>query len=174
MRRARFGLLGITAVLAVLLFGARASDAGDQKIFPGSFCQQREYGTNALNFSLGGGQLAMEAPNDGNAGGDVSCPILRDNEANTNGFKFFAWVYDFWGENGDHDLEKVICSVGIRKSDGSGQLDWETRSTGVEQTGMVKLDWGSSLATGEAFAVYFMDCFVPTYSHISSYRIDEP
>ena len=33
---------------------------------------------------------------------------------------------------------------------------------------------GTSLATGEAFAVYYMDCFVPTYSGVHSYRTDEP
>jgi hypothetical protein len=165
--------LGAAAALAMMVVPC-TSDAGDHKIFPGSFCQQSLYGANHLNYSLNGGTLSMEAPNNGAAGGEVSCPILRDNEANTNGFKFTAWVYDFWNENGDDELERVVCSVGIRKSDGSGQLDWETRATGVDQTGFVKLDWGTSLATGEAFAVYYMDCFVPTYSRISSYRTDEP
>ena len=95
---------------------------------------------------------------------------MRDSEANTNGFNFYTWVNDFWDENGDDSVERVGCFVGIRKSDGSGQLDWETRASGVEFTGMVKLDWGTSLATGQAFAVYYMDCFVPTYSGISNYR----
>jgi len=166
-------LLGAAAfALSVALPGA--SLAGDHKIFPGSFCQQSLFGANHLNYSLHQGTLTMEAPNDGSAAGDFSCPILRDNHSNTTGFKFYAWVYDFWNENGEDDLERVVCSVSINKSDGSGQLDWETRATGVDQTGMVKLDWGSSLATGEAFAVYAMDCFVPTYSRISSYRTDEP
>ncbi len=62
----------------------------------------------------------------------------------------------------------------IRKSDGSGQLDWESRSTATGATGMIKLDWGTSLNVSEAYAVYSMDCWVPTYSGISSYRTDEP
>jgi hypothetical protein len=165
------------AALAALMVIPGTSDAGDHKIFPGSFCQPANTDTVGLiyNYSLYGGALQSEAPsgNENASGSTFACPIMRDNEANTNGFKFYAWVNDFWGANGGDPSEQVTCSVGIRKSDGSGQLDWETRSSGVEFTGMVKLDWGTSLATGEAFAVYYMECFVPTYSGVHSYRIDE-
>jgi hypothetical protein len=173
----------LTSAVAALAAGALlavpgTSDAGDHKIHPGSFCQQMNTNSEQFvgNYSLFGGAVQTEVPGgSGNANTyDFACPILRDNEANTNGFKFYAWVNDQWGENGADELEQVTCSVGIRKSDGSGQLDWETRSTGVEQTGMVKLDWGTSLATGEAFAVYYMECVVPVYSGIHSYRTDEP
>jgi hypothetical protein len=181
MRLARFSSTNVAplaAALGALLLVPGSSQAGDHKIFPGSFCQQATTDSTSLeyNYSLYGGVLQTEAPGgtEGGAGADFSCPILRDNEANTTGFKFYAWVNDFWGENGDDEIEQVVCSVGIRKSDGSGQLDWETRASGVEFTGMVKLDWGTSLATSEAFAVYYMDCFVPTYSGVHSYRTDEP
>jgi hypothetical protein len=167
----------LALALASLTAVPATSDAGDHKIFPGSFCRQSNTDTVGLeyNYSVYGGALQMEAPSgtEPAAGADVSCPIVRDNEANTTGFKFYTWVNDFWGE-GDPETDVVSCSVGIRKSDGSGQLDWETRSTPTNFTGMMKLDWGTSLATGEAFAVYYMDCFVPTYSGVSSYRIDEP
>lgn len=168
----------VAAALGALLIVPGTSKAGDNKIFPGSFCQQSNTDSVSLeyNYSLSGGMLQTEAPGgtQGGAGGDFSCPILRDNEANTTGFKFYAWVNDMWGENGDDEIEQVVCSVTIRKSDGSGQLDWETRSSGVQFTGMLKLDWGTSLSTGAAFAVYNMDCFVPTYSGVHSYRTDEP
>jgi hypothetical protein len=166
------------AALGALLVIPGTSDAADHKIFPGSSCQQSNTDTVALeyNYSVFGGVLQAEAPGgtEGGAGANFSCPIVRDNEANTTGFKFYAWVNDMWGENGDDEIERVVCSVGIRKSDGSGQLDWETRASGIEFTGMVKLDWGTSLATSEPFAVYYMDCFVPTYSGVHSYRTDEP
>ena len=103
--------------------------------------------------------------------GDITCPILRDNQTNTTGLKFSAWVSDFWSEG---DMDQVTCSVGIRASNGSGRLDWETRSTPAGATGMIKLDWGTSLSTGAADAIYFMDCFVPVYAALSSYRTDEP
>jgi hypothetical protein len=178
MRRPKFRTAFLGAALGALVVIPGTSDAGDHKIFPGSFCQQANTDTVGLqyNYSLYGGALQSEAPNgtESPAGSTFACPILRDNEANTSGFKMYAWVNDFWGSNGDPEIEQVVCSVGIRKSDGSGQLDWETRSSGVEFTGMVKLDWGTSLATGEAFAVYYMECFVPAYSGVHSYRIDEP
>jgi hypothetical protein len=177
MRLAQYSSVTMAAALGALLFVPGSSEAGDQKIFPGSFCQQATTDSTALeyNYSVYGGVLQTEAPGgtQGGAGADFSCPILRDNEATTTGFKFYTWVNDQWPENGDDDLERVVCSVGIRKSDGSGQLDWETRASGVEFTGMVKLDWGTSLATSEAYAVYYMDCFVPTYSGVHSYRTDE-
>jgi hypothetical protein len=174
--------LSSATVAALALAGVLAvpgtSDAGDHKIFSGSFCQPMNTDTQffSYNYTLFGGAVQTEVPGGENSGSgyDFACPVMRDNEANTNGTKFYAWVNDFWGENGDDDIERVVCSVGIRKSDGSGQLDWETRATGVEQTGMVKLDWGTSLSTGEAFAVYYLECFVPVYSGIHSYRTDEP
>jgi hypothetical protein len=179
MTRRKLGsATALAFALGALTVVPATSDAGDHKIFPGSLCRQATTDNVAVayNYSVSGGALQMEAPG-GTASAsalDFSCPILRDNEANTSGFKFYTWVNDFWNENEDPDLDKVVCSVGIRKSDGSGQLDWETRSTPTGFTGMMKLDWGTSLATGEAFAVYYMDCFVPTYSGISSYRTDEP
>jgi hypothetical protein len=175
-RKISTAVIYLGAAIGALVVIPGTSGAGDHKIFPGSFCQQSNTDTESLqyNYSVYGGVLQTEAPGGSAAGANYSCPILRDNEANTNGFKFYAWVNDQWGANEDHELEQVVCSVGIRKSDGSGQLDWETRSSGVEFTGMVKLDWGTSLATGEAFAVYYMDCFVPTYSGVHSYRTDEP
>jgi hypothetical protein len=177
MRHVRLRTAILGATLGALTIIPGTSDAGDHKIFPGSFCQQANTDTTGLqyNYSLYGGALQSEVPGgtDGASGSTFACPILRDNEANTNGFKAYAWVNDFWGANEGDPSEQVVCSVGIRKSDGSGQLDWETRSSGVEFTGMVKLDWGTSLATGEAFAVYYMECFVPTYSGVHSYRIDE-
>jgi hypothetical protein len=94
----------------------------------------------------------------------MTCPILRDNHSNTNGFKFSAWV-----RGGD-----VTCSVGIRPSNLGSRIDWETRSSPAGTTGALKLDWGTSLDTGAADAVYFMDCFVPVYSGIGSYRSEEP
>ena len=155
------------AALGAGLIAPGASQAGDHKIFPGSFCHQSNTDSVALeyNYSISNGILISEAPGGtgNNAGSSFSCPILRDNESNTNGFKFYTWVSD-----------KVTCAVLIRKSDGSGQLDWESRSTATGATGMIKLDWGTSLNVSEAFAVYSMDCWVPTYSGISSYRTDEP
>jgi hypothetical protein len=178
MRRPHLSIAIIGAALGGLVAIPGTSDAGDNKIFPGSFCQQSNTDTQSMtyNYSLYGGVLQTEAPSGSGSqsGGSYSCPILRDNELNSDGFKFYAWVNDQWGANEDHDLEQVVCSVGIRKSDGSGQLDWETRSSGVEFTGMVKLDWGTSLSTGASYAVYYMDCFVPTYSGVHSYRTDEP
>ena len=175
MRAAQFRLTAIAVALGAVALVPGVSRAGDHKIFPGSFCQQSNTDTESMiyNYSVYGGALQMEAPSGagGHFGGDVSCPILRDNEANTTGFKFYTWVNDFW-TSGDEDI--VSCSVGIRPSDGSPRLDWETRSTAPGAEGMIKLDWGTSLATGAAFAVYYMDCFVPTYSGISSYRTDEP
>jgi hypothetical protein len=166
------------AALAAWLIAPGASRAGDHKIFPGSFCHQSTTDSVALeyNYSISNGILISEAPGgtESNAGSTFSCPILRDNESNTNGFKFYTWVSDFWGGDQDPELDQVTCSVLVRKSDGSGQLDWESRSTAVGATGMIKLDWGTSLNISEAFAVYSMDCWVPTYSGISSYRTDEP
>jgi hypothetical protein len=178
MRRPPIAAAILGAALGGLALVPATSDAGDNKVFPGSFCQQSFTDTPNFqyNYSLSGGVLQTEVAGgaDSGAGANFSCPILRDNETNTNGFNFYTWVNDAWPSNGDHELEQVVCSVGIRKSDGTGQLDWETRSSGVETTGMVKLDWGTSLATGAAFAVYYMDCFVPVYSGVHSYRIDEP
>lgn len=166
------------AALGAWLIAPTASRAGDNKIFPGSFCHQSNTDTVGLeyNYSISNGILISEAPGgtSGDAGSTFSCPILRDNEANTNGFKFYTWVSDFWGGDQPAEIDKVTCSVLVRKSDGSGQLDWESRSTATGATGMIKLDWGTSLNVSEAFAVYSMDCWVPTYSGISSYRTDEP
>jgi hypothetical protein len=166
------------ATLGAWLIAPAASRAGDHKIFPGSFCHQSNTDSVSLeyNYSIYNGQLFSEAPGGtgDNAGSNFSCPILRDNEANTTGFKFYTWVSDFWGSDQEPELDQVTCSVLIRRSSGSEQLDWESRSTAVGATGMIKLDWGTSLNVGEAFAVYSMDCWVPTYSGITSYRTDEP
>jgi hypothetical protein len=167
-----------TAALAAWLIAPGASRAGDHKILPGSFCHQSNTDTVWLeyNYSISNGILISEAPGGTqmDAGSYFSCPILRDNHTNTDGFKFYTWVSDFWGEGQPEETDKVTCSVLIRKSDGSGQLDWESRSTATGATGTIKLDWGTSLNVSEAFAVYSMDCWVPTYSGISSYRTDEP
>ena len=166
------------AALGAWLLAPGVSHAGDHKIFPGSFCHQSNTDTVGLeyNYSIYNGILISEAPggNSNDPGSSFSCPILRDNEANTTGFKFYTWVSDFWGGDQPPEIDKVTCSVLIRKSDGSGQLDWESRSTATGATGVIKLDWGTSLNVSEAFAVYSMDCFVPAYSGISSYRTDEP
>src|SRR5687768_11653165 len=103
----------VTVALGSLLALPATSQAGDHKIFPGSLCRQSNTDSIALeyNYSVFAGALQMEAPGGtGGAGGaDVSCPIVRDNEANTTGFKFYAWVNDFWGST-DPELDKVTCS----------------------------------------------------------------
>jgi len=174
MKSSQLCLATSAAAIAAML-AVPAASAGDIKIFPGSFCQQSFTDSTALvyDYSLTGGLLSMEAPGGTSSAfsADISCPILRENQTNTTGLKFSAWVNDFWG---DGEGDQVTCSVGIRASNGSGRLDWETRSTAPGATGMIKLDWGTSLSTGGVDAIYYMDCTIPTYSGLSSYRTDEP
>lgn len=175
MKRTELSFVTTAAALAALLAAPAVSNAGDIKIFPGSFCQQSFTDSAQLtyDYSLTGGILSMEAPSGTSSAfsADISCPILRENQSNTTGFKFSAWVNDFWTEG---QGDKVTCSVGIRTSNNSSRLDWETRSTAAGASGMIKLDWGTSLATGGVDAVYYMDCTIPTYSGLASYRTDEP
>lgn len=168
-----------TAVLAAALLAGQDAMAGDIKVFAASFCQPKGTAPFGIeyNYSYSEGALWMEAPViteegvESPSGVDMTCPIVRDNQTNTNGFKFSAWVHDFWAEGND---DIVSCSAGIRPSNFGTRLDWETRSTPPGTAGPVKLDWGTSLSTGAADAIYFMDCFIPVYAGLGSYRTDEP
>ena len=162
------GWLGVAVLIALLgLAAPLAAVAGDVKVHGGSSCApwQSLMPGEQINYSLGEGAFNAEFP-----GADIACPIVRDNHSTTTGMRVVAWVNDFGGEGED---DRVTCSVGIRKNTSYDRLDFETRATPVGATGKLKLDWGSSLGTSAAEAVYFMECRIPTYSALLSYRVDE-
>jgi hypothetical protein len=160
----------LIGALALILFALPASQAAaqDGKVFPGALCNPFTSGpppdSEEQNFDRGNGAINAEAP-----GLDIVCPIVRDEHLNTTGFKLYAWTYDFW------ESEETVCTAHITRNDTGGtlDLDFETRSSGVAATGYIKLDWGTSLGTGAAYATYYMNCNVPTYHRLLSYRSEE-
>jgi hypothetical protein len=169
MRVTRFLIGSVALAAALLAFAPTRAAAQDIKVFPGAFCQAREFSSippeSDESYSYGQGGFDAEIP-----GWDIVCPIVRDAATNTTGFKLTAWTFDFW------DSEATSCTAFITRTNTSGtlELDFATRSSGVAFTGFTRLDWGTSLNAGAADAVYYMNCNVPTYHRLNSYRVEEP
>lgn len=153
--------LKMAAMATVMLALPGVGWAGDVKIFPGASCKPT-FGSSESGFSYLVGLFNSELP-----GWDVTCPIVRDVNASTLGFKLAVYA--------SPGSDPLACTAYIRKINvtADSYLDFETRKTPTGGDTVLKLDWGTSLSTGGADAVYFLQCKVPVYGLISGYRVDE-
>ena len=155
--------LTIGFLTAATLVVGGASHAGDVKIFSGSACKPVNAppsGETGYGYNLG--LFESELP-----GWDVTCPIDRDVNASTTGFKLSLY--------GDPGAGPLACTAFIRRITVATDtfVDFATRSSPAGAEGVVKLDWGTSLNVGAADAVYYLECHVDVYGLISGYRVDE-
>ncbi len=140
---------------------AGAARAGDVKVYSGSNCKPLN-ATSESGFSYQLGLFNSELP-----GWDITCPIDRDATSTSTGFKLSVFVAPGSGP--------ASCTAFIRSITNATDsfLDFETRTTPSGGDTVVKLDWGSSLSTGKADAVYFLECHLDVYGLLSGYRVDE-
>jgi hypothetical protein len=153
----------ITGLLAAAAVGlAGAAQAGDIKIYSGATCKPT-FASSETGYSYALGLFNSEVP-----GWDVTCPIDRDVTNLATGLRLRVFASPGSGP--------TVCTAFIRNLTVVTDtfLDFETRSTPSGGDEVVLLDWGDSLSSGGAEAVYNLECHVDVYGLISGYRVDEP
>jgi hypothetical protein len=153
----------VSGALAAAALGlASAAQAGDVKIYSGASCKPT-FGTSETGYSYALGLFNSEVP-----GWDISCPIDRDITDFATGFRLRVFAAPGSGP--------TSCTAFIRNLTVVTDtfLDFETRATPSGGDSVVLLDWGDSLSSGSAEAVYHLECRVDVYGLISGYRVDEP
>jgi hypothetical protein len=153
----------VTGLLATAVFGlAGVAQAGDVKIYSGATCKPT-FASSETGYSYALGLFNSEVP-----GWDITCPIDRDVTDLATGFRLRVFAAPGSGP--------TTCTAFIRNLTVVTDtfLDFETRSTPSGGDGVVLLDWGDSLSSGGAEAVYHLECHLDVYGLLSGYRVDEP
>jgi hypothetical protein len=136
-----------------------ASWAVDTKIYPGNMCNpwlQGDIGiASAYEYWNGYSNKTLT----------VSCPIVRDNEANTNG------TQSVYVRVENRAVSSVPLYCYLRSYDSLGNLVETSRTSNFNGPGKTSLfvDVNSSAVVG----YYSLECYLPPYSGIMSYRVDE-
>jgi hypothetical protein len=149
-------------LMAAVLGLAGAAQAGDVKIYSGANCKPT-FASTETGYSYALGMFNSELP-----GWDISCPLDRDVTDLATGFRLRVFAAPGSGP--------TSCTAFIRNLTVATDtfLDFETRSTPSGGDSVVLLDWGDSLSSGGAEAVYHLECRLDVYGLLSGYRIDEP
>jgi hypothetical protein len=98
---------------------------------------------------------------------NASCLIERSNTTNTNGLAGL-WVRLFVTP-GD-DINCVVTSTGL---DGSDALNLVRRRTAAGASGVVKLDWGTSINRSVSQGTFLLHCSGLVSSSIIAYKVTE-
>ena len=151
---AAFAMLGLAAI------AGRPALADDNKMYPGSFCQLEDTGTDVRASATG----AMY--NYASFSHHVNCPILRDRTTNTDGTDD-VWVnVNRSGAAGTLPLSCTFYSI-----DGNTGAVVYFNSASTTATGWQKLV--IPVSKSASYGPYSLHCTIPIASQILDYQLSE-
>ena len=152
--------MAVFAILGLAAMARQPAHADDNKMYPGSFCQSEDTGTDVRASAIG----AMY--NYASFSHNVNCPIVRDRTTNTDGTDD-VWVNVF--RNGLAGAAPLSCTFYSINGNNGAVVYFNSASTTA--TGWQRLV--IPVTSSASYGAYSLHCTLPIASQILDYQLSE-